>query len=102
MNEPDQKTPRKTVVWLVTPHVLKLVDLAEQGDKGLNVERHVQAAVAGTVDALGEQFNFPDLLRGYMDGLQSAADNAPRHRKAYVEVLESALRLAQRELARVV
>lgn len=91
---------RATVVGLVTPHFLKIVDLADKAETGVNVEWHVRTAVARTIDDLGEQYNFQDLLLGYVKGLESAANDAGSSRKLYAGVLRSAAALAARDLAK--
>lgn len=81
---------RTTVVGLVTPHLLHLVDLANQADKGINVDWHVRAAVSRTVSELRELFNGPELIEAYVEALESAAADAPKGRVEYVNVLRAA------------
>ncbi|WP_133498627.1 hypothetical protein [Cognatilysobacter terrigena] len=86
---------RTTVVGLVTPHLLHLVDLANQADKGVNVDWHVRAAVSRTVGELRELFNGPELIAAYIDGLESAAADAPPRRVEYANVLRAAAEAAR-------
>ena len=51
-----------TVVGLVTPHVLSIIDLAKQADAGVNIDWHLRDTVAKTVNDLGQQFNARALL----------------------------------------
>lgn len=81
---------KTTVVGLVTPHLLHVVDLANQADKGMNVDWHVRAAVTRTLGELGQLFNGPELVAAYVEGLESAAADAPRGRVEYVNVLRVA------------
>ena len=66
----------KTIVGMVTPHVLRVMDLANQAENGVNVDWHVRDAVARTLADLREQFNARDLLAAYVHGLESAAADA--------------------------
>jgi hypothetical protein len=84
-----------TVVGLVTPHLLRVVDLANQAEQGVNVDWHVRGAVAATLSELGEQFNAAALVASYIDGLESAAALAPANRKAYIAVLQGAAAAAR-------
>ena len=79
-----------TVVGLVTPHLLRVVDLANQAEKGVNVDWHLRDAVFTTMAELRDQWNAPALMASYIDGLQTAADNAPKNRTAYARVLQAA------------
>lgn len=93
---------KATVVGLVTPHVLKLIDLARQAETGANVDWHVRDAAARTLRELGEQFNARELLVAYVKGLQSAIQDAgTRRAPAYVAALQTAFQLAVRELAKL-
>ena len=87
---------RATVVGLVTPHLLRIVDLANEAEKGVNVDWHVRDAVAKTMDDLGDQYNAPALMEAFVDGLESAAGNAPKTRVDYVRVLQAAADAARR------
>ena len=73
-------TPRATVVGLVTPHLLRVVDLANEAEKGVNVDWHVREAVAKTVGDLGDQYDAPALVGSYVEGLENAASQAPKTR----------------------
>lgn len=87
-----------TVVGLVTPHVLRVVDLARQAETGVNVDWHLRDAVSKTVDDLGEQFNAPELLAAYVHGLETVAQDAGKGRFAYAGALKSAAAQAARQL----
>ncbi len=89
---------KATVVGLVTPHVLRVIDLAKLAETGVNVDWHLRDAVARTVDDLGQQFNARDLLSAYVHGLETAAHGVVPARKAYVDVLQAATAVAMREL----
>ncbi|GAB6195752.1 hypothetical protein [Lysobacter xanthus] len=80
-----------TVVGLVTPHLLRVIDLANEAEKGVNVDWHVRSAVTATLSDLRQQYNAPALSAAYLDGLESAAAQAPRNRPAYARTLERAL-----------
>jgi hypothetical protein len=86
---------RSTVVSLVTPHLLRIVDLANEAEKGVNVEWHVRDAVAKTMRELGEQYNAPALVAAYVDGLETVAGQVVRTRVAYVGVLQAAAAAAR-------
>lgn len=88
--------PKATVVGLVTPHLLRIVDLANEAEKGVNVDWHVRDAVGKTMGALGDQFNAPELAAAYVEGLENAAGQAPKTRDAYVRVLQAAADAARR------
>ena len=81
---------RATVVGLVTPHLLRIVDLANEAQKGVNVDWHVRDAVAKTMRELGEQYNAPSLVAAYVDGLETMAGQAATTRVAYIGVLQAA------------
>lgn len=87
---------RATVVGLVTPHLLRVVDLANEAEKGVNVDWHLRDAVAKAMGELGDQYNAPALMEAFVDGLESAAGNAPKTRVAYVRVLQAAADAARR------
>lgn len=91
---------KATVVGLVTPHVLRVIDLAGQGEAGVNVAWHLRDAVARTIGELGDQYNAPDLLSAYVQGLESAAQGAGRTRVAYAALLREAAAMAARHLER--
>lgn len=84
-----------TVVSLVTPHLLRVVDLADQAEKGINVDWHVRDAVSKTMRELGELYNAPALVAAYVEGLENAVSQAPRGRMDYVRVLRSATTTAR-------
>ena len=87
---------RTTVVGLLTPHLLRVVDLANEAEKGVNVDWHVREAVGRSMRELAEQYNAPVLMEAYVDGLESAAGNALKSRVANVRVLQAAADAARR------
>lgn len=89
-----------TVAGLVTPHLLRVVDLARQAETGANVDWHVRDAVKKTLGELGDQYNAGDLLTAYVQGLATAAEEAARERKPYARVLREAATQAMRDLQR--
>lgn len=89
---------KATIVGLVTPHVLRVIDLAKQGEGGINVDWHLRDAVARTIEELSGQFNAPDLLAAYVQGLESAAEGAGRVRGVYAGFLREAAAIAARNL----
>ncbi|CAG4972028.1 MAG: hypothetical protein LOX98_04670 [Lysobacter sp.] len=89
---------RATVVGLVTPHLLRVVDLANDAEKGVNVDWHVRDAVSRSMAELADQYNAAALMQALVDGLESAAADAPRARTAYARVLKSAAEAARRLL----
>jgi hypothetical protein len=84
-----------TVVGLVTPHLLRVVDLANEAEKGINVDWHVRDAVAKTMRELGDQYNAPALAAAYVDGLEAVAAQAASNRVAYIGVLRAAAAAAR-------
>ncbi|MFP7721767.1 hypothetical protein [Lysobacter sp. A3-1-A15] len=88
--------PRATVVGLVTPHLLRIIDLANQAEKGMNVDWHLRDAVATSMKDLGDLWNAPASVAAYLEGLENAAAQAPKHREAYVRVLQAAADSARR------
>ncbi|MGN6512578.1 MAG: hypothetical protein ACTHKZ_03270 [Lysobacteraceae bacterium] len=88
-----------TVAGLVTPHLLRVVDLANEAEKGVNVTWHVRDAVARTMEELGQQYNAPALVAAFVDGLEAAAAQAAPQRVAYIGALRAAA-TAARGLAR--
>ena len=87
---------RATVVGIVTPHLLRIVDLANEAERGVNVDWHLRDAVAKTIGAMGDQYNAPALMEAFVDGLESAATQAPKTRVAYARVLQAAADAARR------
>lgn len=87
-----------TVVGLVTPHVLAVVDLAKQAETGVNVDWHLRDAVAKTVEDLGQQYNASELLAAYVHGLETVAQDAGKGRFAYASALKSAAAQAARQI----
>lgn len=87
---------RATVVGLVTPHLLRVVDLANEAEKGVNVDWHVRDAVGRTMAELRDQYNAADLVASYVEGLENVAAQAPRARTEYIRALRAAADLARR------
>jgi len=87
---------KATVVGLVTTHLLRVVDLAIEAEKGVNVDWHVREAVTKSMGAMGDQYNAPMLVAAYIEGLENAAGQAVKTRVAYVRVLQSAADAARR------
>jgi hypothetical protein len=81
---------RATVVGLVTPHLLRVVDLANEAEKGVKVDWHLRDEVAKTMRELGDQYNAPALVAAFVEGLETAADQAAKTRVAYIGVLQAA------------
>lgn len=88
---------KATVVGLVTPHVLRVIDLATQAETGANVDWHVRDLVSRTLEELGQQYNASDLLSAYADGLEAVAQEAGRGRMFYANVLRTAAAMARRD-----
>lgn len=86
-----------TIVDLVTPHLLRIVDLAIEAEKGVNVDWHLRDAVARTMRELGNQYNASALVAVYIEGLENAAGQAASTRVAYVGVLQAAARKLRRD-----
>lgn len=84
-----------TVVDLVTPHLLRVVDLANEAGKGVNVDWHVRDAAARTMAELGQQYNAPALVASYIEGLEAAARLAEPDRLAYIGALQAAAAAAR-------
>lgn len=89
--------PRKTVVGMVTPHLLRIVDLANQAEQGVNVDWHLREAVDKSIGELGELYTGPAAVAAYLEGLENAASQAPRHREAYIRVLQAAVDAVRRQ-----
>jgi len=88
-----------TVVGLVTPHLLRIVDLANEAQKGVNVDWHLRDAVARTMRELGDQYNATALVAAYVDGLENTAAQAAGTRVRFIGVLQAAV-AATRHLRR--
>lgn len=87
---------KATVVGLVTPHLLRVVDLANQAEKGVNVDWHLRDAVAKSMGELGDQYNAPTLVAAFVEGLEAAAGQAAKTRVAYIGVLQAAVTAARK------
>ena len=81
---------RATVVGLVTPHLLRIVDLAIEAEKGVKVNLHLSDAVAKTMRELSDLYNAPALVEAYVEGLKNAAGQAASTRVSYISVLLAA------------
>lgn len=88
-------TAKATVVGLVTPHLLRVIDLANQSEQGVNVDWHVRSAVADTLRELGDQYNAGALMAAYVEGLENVLSQAPVTRPAYARVLKAAVGAAR-------
>ena len=86
---------RATVVGLVTPHLLRVVDLANEAEKGVNVDWHLRDAVTKTMGELGDQHNASALVASYVEGLEAAARQAARARVVYISALQAAAAAAR-------
>jgi hypothetical protein len=86
---------RATVVGLVTPHLLRIVDLANQAEKGVNVDWHVRDAVAKTMGELSDQHNATALVASYIEGLEAAEGRAAKSHVEYLRVVRAALAAAR-------
>jgi hypothetical protein len=84
-----------TVVGLVTPHLLRVVSLANEAEKGVNVDWHLRDTVARTMRELGEQYNASALVASYIEGLEAAAGLEASTRGAYIGVLQAAAAAAR-------
>ncbi len=87
---------RATVASLVTPHLLRVVDLANEAQKGVNVNFHLHDAVARSMAELADQYNASALSAAYVEGLENVAGQAPRARAEYVRVMQDAAATARR------
>ena len=87
---------KSTVAGLVTPHLLRIVELANNAQNGAKVDWHVRDAVAKTMGELGDQFNAPELVSAYVEGLENAASQAPKVREQYASTLQAAVETARR------
>ena len=92
---------KATVANLVTPHLLKVVDLAKEAEIGGNIEWHLRETVSRTIEALGHQYNARDLLTTYIEGLESAARAKGRVYSAYARALQAAAAQAAGHLERL-
>jgi len=87
---------KATVAGLVTPHLLRIVDLANDAEKGVKVDWHVRDAVARTMNELGDQYNASALVTAYVEGLEAAAGQVAGNRVAYIGVLQAAAGAARK------
>lgn len=91
---------KPTIVNLVTPHLMKIVDLANQAETGANIQWHLRDTVANTVNALAHQYNARDLVTSYIQGLEAAAIDTGRAHSPFARTLKEAAAQATRELDR--
>ena len=89
-------TPRATIVGLVTPHLLRIVDLAHEAEKAMNVDWHLRDAVTRSMDELGGLWNAQAAMSAYLEALESAIAQAAKHREPYIRALRIAAETAQR------
>jgi hypothetical protein len=83
---------KATVVGFVTPHLLRVVEIANQAERGMTVEWHLQEAVAAT---MADQANASALVAAYIDGPESAAAQAGKFREDYRGALQTATEAAR-------
>lgn len=86
---------KATVAGLVTPHLLRVVDLATEAEKGVNVDWHLRDTVGRTLSDLREQYNAQALIAAYIEGLENAAAQAGKARTEYAGALQAAAALAR-------
>ena len=87
---------KTTVAGLVTPHLLRIVELANNAQNGAKVDWHLRDAVARTMGELGEQANATHLIDAYLEGLDYAVAQAATGRTEYTSVLQAAADTARR------
>jgi hypothetical protein len=87
---------KATSAGLVTPHLLRIVELANSAQSGANVDWHVRDTVARTMGELGGQANATELMDAYLEGLDNAAAQAPKARLAYASTVQAAADAARR------
>lgn len=87
---------KPTIVGLVTPHFLRVIDLAKQAETGINVDWHLRDAVVKSIDDFSHQYNARDLLSAYIQGLETAAHEAGRVNKVYASALHAAVVIAKK------
>jgi hypothetical protein len=87
---------KATVAGLVTPHLLRVVDLANQAEKGVNVDWHLRDAVARAMDELGHLYNASALVGAFVDGLENAAGQVAASRARYIGALQAAAAAARK------
>ena len=89
---------KPTIVGLITPHVLRIAELAKQAETGANVDWHVRDAVAKSIADLGSQYNASDLLSAYAEWLDTEARKVGSARMFYSGVLRTAAAAAARHI----
>lgn len=92
---------KRTVISLVMPHVLAVVDLARLAETGTNVDWHLRDAVAKTYADLGHLYNARDLISAYIEGLESTAEDVGPGHRTYAAALQSAAAMAAQRLKEV-
>ena len=86
---------KATIVGLITPHLLRIVDLANDAERGVKVDWHVRDAVATTMRDVADQYNADALVSAYIEGLEAAAAQAAKSRVASIGVLQAAAAAAR-------
>ena len=84
-----------TVAHFVTPHLLRVVDLAKSAQQGSNVDFHVRDSVGKTMAQLTGQFNAEVLVSAYLEGLENLASQGPSNQAAYQRALQIAVETAR-------
>ena len=87
---------KTTVAGLVTPHLMRIVDIANSAQNGVKVDWHLRDSVAKTMRDLGDQANATELVAAFVEGLENAASQAPRARLEYASTLQAAAESARR------
>jgi hypothetical protein len=87
---------KETAASLVTPHVLRIVDLAKNAQDGARVDWHVRDTVAKTMGILRSQANAQELVAGYLEGLENTLAQAAKGRMVYASTLQAAIDEARR------
>ena len=87
---------KTTVAGLVTPHLLRIVDIANSAQNGAKVDWHLRDSVANTMRNLGDQANAAELVAAFVAGLENAASQAPKTRPEYAGALQAAADAARR------
>lgn len=91
---------RPTVVGLVTPHLLRVVDLAHEAERGVNVDWHLRDTVGKSMSEMAHLYNADLLIDAYIESLETAVAKTPRARGPYTRVLEAAAAAARKSAQR--
>ena len=86
---------KTTVAGLVTPHLMRIVDIANSAQNGVKVDWHLRDSVAQTMRELGDQANAPELVAAFVEALENAASQAPKARAEYASTLQAAAEAAR-------